>query len=192
MDLSASERVLAALWLLSVSQKLLIFWEFHSLPSLGFTEHGPRKRKYPMRQKMHWREGSGDNGRTGARWQKVRSYLNNQWLQAKNGEQLLRMLSYSSRRPTSGHSCLLTTAKWGCKSYLHHEWAANKSAATAWCYPAHTGRNLWGILPTPGWKDGTKNGDSTGGKRGSSLFTSQLYRIILKLHLWSGGIVVLS
>ncbi len=26
---------------------LLIYWDFHTQPSLGFTESGPKKRKYP-------------------------------------------------------------------------------------------------------------------------------------------------
>ncbi len=36
-------------WLLVVwvFQKLLIYWDFHTQPSLGFTENGPKKRKYP-------------------------------------------------------------------------------------------------------------------------------------------------
>ena len=32
---------------LSIS-KLLIYWDFHTQPSLGFTENGPKKRKYPV------------------------------------------------------------------------------------------------------------------------------------------------
>ncbi len=30
------------------SQKQLIYWDFHAQPSLGFTENGPKKRKYPV------------------------------------------------------------------------------------------------------------------------------------------------
>ncbi len=29
-------------------KKLLIYWDFHTQPSLGFTENGPKKRKYPV------------------------------------------------------------------------------------------------------------------------------------------------
>ncbi len=29
-------------------QKLLIYWDFHTQPSLGFTENGPKKIKYPV------------------------------------------------------------------------------------------------------------------------------------------------
>ncbi len=29
-------------------QKLLIYWDFHAQPSLGFTENGSKKRKYPV------------------------------------------------------------------------------------------------------------------------------------------------
>ncbi len=28
--------------------KLLIYWDFHAQPSLGFTENGPKNRKYPV------------------------------------------------------------------------------------------------------------------------------------------------
>ncbi len=31
-----------------VYQKLLIYWDFHAQPSLGFTEYGLKKRKYPV------------------------------------------------------------------------------------------------------------------------------------------------
>ncbi len=31
-----------------VFQKLLIYWDFHTQPSLGFTENSPKKRKYPV------------------------------------------------------------------------------------------------------------------------------------------------
>ncbi len=31
-----------------VFQKLLIYWDFHAEPSLGFTENGPEERKYPV------------------------------------------------------------------------------------------------------------------------------------------------
>jgi len=35
--------------LVPVFKKLLIYWDFHTQPSLGFTENGPKKRKYPVR-----------------------------------------------------------------------------------------------------------------------------------------------
>ncbi len=49
-DLSDFERgmVVGARWLVWVFQKLLIYWDFHTQPSLGFTENGPKKRKYPV------------------------------------------------------------------------------------------------------------------------------------------------
>ncbi len=34
--------------LVCVFQKLLIYWDFHTQPSLGFTENGLKKRKYPV------------------------------------------------------------------------------------------------------------------------------------------------
>ncbi len=33
-------------WLLV--QDGLVYWDFHAQPSLGFTENGPKKRKYPL------------------------------------------------------------------------------------------------------------------------------------------------
>ncbi len=34
--------------LVRVFHKLLIYWDFHTQPSLGFTENGPKKIKYPV------------------------------------------------------------------------------------------------------------------------------------------------
>ncbi len=49
-DLSDFERgmVVGARGLVWVFQKLLIYWDFHAQPSLGFTENGLKKRKYPV------------------------------------------------------------------------------------------------------------------------------------------------
>ncbi len=49
-DLSDFERgmVVGADGLVWVFQKLLIYWDFHAQPSLGFTENGLKKRKYPV------------------------------------------------------------------------------------------------------------------------------------------------
>jgi len=53
-----------------VFQKLLIYWDFQAQPSLGLTENGPKKRKYPV-------SGSSvgenvllmaENGQTGSSW----------------------------------------------------------------------------------------------------------------------------
>ncbi len=40
--------VVGADGLVWVFQKLLIYWDFHEQPSLGFTENGPKKRKYTV------------------------------------------------------------------------------------------------------------------------------------------------
>ncbi len=40
---------------------------------------------------------------------------------------------------------------------LHHECAAEKSAATAWCYHVNMDQNIWGMFPTPCWIYATKN-----------------------------------
>ncbi len=49
-DLSDFERgiIVGADGLVWVFQQLLIDWDFHAQPSLGFTENGPKNRKYPV------------------------------------------------------------------------------------------------------------------------------------------------
>ncbi len=49
-DLSDFERgmVVGARRLVWVFKTLLIYWDFQVPPSLGFTENGPKKRKYPV------------------------------------------------------------------------------------------------------------------------------------------------
>ncbi len=39
----------------------------------------------------------------------------------------------------------------------HHGCAADKSAATAWCYHVNMDQNLWGMFPTPCWIYATNN-----------------------------------
>ncbi len=39
----------------------------------------------------------------------------------------------------------------------HHGCAADKSAATVWCYHVNMNQNLWGMFPTPCWIYATKN-----------------------------------
>ncbi len=51
----------------------------------------------------------------------------------------------------------------------HHGCAADKSAATVWCYHVNMDQNLWGIFPTPCWIYATKIEGSSEGKRGSNL-----------------------
>ena len=41
-------RLLVPDGLVRVFQKLLIYWDFHSQSSLGFTENGPKKRTFPV------------------------------------------------------------------------------------------------------------------------------------------------
>ncbi len=51
-----------------VFQKLLIYWDFHSQPSLGFTENGPKKIKYPVSSSCEDKNAllsSEENGQTG-------------------------------------------------------------------------------------------------------------------------------
>ncbi len=39
----------------------------------------------------------------------------------------------------------------------HYRCAADKSAATVWCYHVNMDQNLWGMFPTPCWNNATKN-----------------------------------
>ncbi len=39
----------------------------------------------------------------------------------------------------------------------HHRCAADKSAATAWCFHVNVNQNLWGMFPTPCWIYATNN-----------------------------------
>lgn len=41
---------------------------------------------------------------------------------------------------------------WDVVEVSHHICAANKSAATGWCYHVNTDQNLWGMFPAPCWK----------------------------------------
>ncbi len=45
----------------------------------------------------------------------------------------------------------------GGKGYSHHGCAADKSAATAWCYDINMDQHLWGMFPTPCWIYATNN-----------------------------------
>ncbi len=45
----------------------------------------------------------------------------------------------------------------GCGGTRDHGCAADKSAATAWCYHVNMDQNLWGMFPTPCWIYATKN-----------------------------------
>ncbi len=64
-------------------QKLLIYWNFHKQLSLGFTENGLKKRKYPVsgssvgKNGSHWCQRSEENGQTGLSWEKGNSNSNN-------------------------------------------------------------------------------------------------------------------
>ncbi len=49
-------------------QKMLIYWDFHAQPSLGFIENGPKRRKYPVSGSCENENAflmSEENGQTG-------------------------------------------------------------------------------------------------------------------------------
>ena len=62
--------VVGARRLMRVFQKLLTYWDFHAQPSLGFTENGLKKRKYPVSGSCVDKNAllmSEENGQTGSR-----------------------------------------------------------------------------------------------------------------------------
>ncbi len=72
------------------------------------------------------------------------------FLEHDNEFNLLKWPPQSLDRNPIEHIC-------GGKGDLHHGCAANKSAATAWCYHVNMDKNLWGMFPTPCWIYATKN-----------------------------------
>ncbi len=105
-----------------VFQKLLIYWDFHTQPSLGFTENGPKKRKYPesgscveenalliSEVRGEWGRLFRDDRKTTVTQITTRY---NQDLQNTISEhttrRTLKQMSYSSRRP---HRVLLLSDK---------------------------------------------------------------------------------
>ncbi len=101
-----------------VFQKLLIYWDFHTQLSLGFTENGPKKRKYPVSGScvdenallMSEVRGEWADDRKATVTQIITRY--NQGMQNTISEQTthrtLKQMGYSSRRP---HQVLLLSAK---------------------------------------------------------------------------------
>ncbi len=57
------------------------------------------------------------------------------------------------------HQISIVWAPLGCgrTGDSHHGCAADKSAATAWCYHVNMDQNLWGMFSTPCWIYATKN-----------------------------------
>ncbi len=94
-----------------VFQKLLIYWDFHAQPSLGFTENGPKKRKYPVSSSCVDEEALLMSEENGQDWLEMieRATVTqittryNQGIQNTISERTthrtLKHMGYSSRRP---------------------------------------------------------------------------------------------
>ncbi len=67
----------------------------------------------------------------------------------------------------------------------HHGCAADKSAATAWCYHVNMDQNFWEMFPTPCWIYATKNQGSPEGKGGVQFGNSKVYLIKCPVALCS-------
>ncbi len=103
-----------------VFQKQLIYWAFHSQPSLGFTENAPKKRKVSSELQFCGRKCLEDGQRRMTRlvWADRKATVTqitphyNQGMQKSISEcmthQTLKQMSYSSRR---AHRVPLLTAK---------------------------------------------------------------------------------
>ncbi len=104
-----------------VFQKLLIFWDFHAQPSLGFTENGPKKKISSEQQLCGWKcivDVRGQrrmsrlvrDDRKATVTQITTRY--NQYMQNTISEhttrRTLKQMSYNSRRP---HRVSLLSAK---------------------------------------------------------------------------------
>ncbi len=105
-----------------VFQKQLIYWDFHTQPSLGLTENGPKKRKYPVsgscmdENALLIVRGQGRMGRLVRDDRKATvtqiTTRYNQGMQKTISEcttrRTLKQMGYSSRRP---HRVTLLSAK---------------------------------------------------------------------------------
>ncbi len=130
-----------------VFQKLLIYWDFHTQPSLGFTEKGPEKRKYPVSGSCVDEEGLVDvrgQRRIGRlvrddRKAKVTQITTryNQGMQNTISEhtthRTLKQMGYSSRRP---HRVPLLSAKNRKRrlqfAQAHQHWTIEEWKNVAW------------------------------------------------------------
>ncbi len=102
-----------------VLQKLLIYWDFHPQPSLGLTENGQKKRKYPVSGRRKCLVDVRGQRRMGRLFRDDRKATvtqittrYNQGMQNTISERTtrrtLKQMGYSSRRP---HRVLLLSAK---------------------------------------------------------------------------------
>ncbi len=128
-----------------VFQKLLIYWDFHIQPSLGFTENGPKKRKYPVsgscvdENALLMSEVRGEwavrDDRKATLTQITTRY--NQCMQNTISEhttrQTLKQMGYSSRRT---HRVLLLSVKnrkWRLQfAQTHQNWTIEDWKNVAW------------------------------------------------------------
>ncbi len=103
-----------------VFQKLLIYCDFHAQPSLGFTENGPIKRKYPAsgscvdenvllmsEVRGEWVDWLDDRKATVTQITRYNQGMQNT-ISEHTTRRTLKQMSYSSRRP---HRVLLLSAK---------------------------------------------------------------------------------
>ncbi len=125
-----------------VFQKLLIYWEFHAQPSLGFTENGPKKIKYLCGQKclvdVRGQRRMGRlvrDDRKATVTQITTRY--NQGMQNNISERTtrrtLKQMGYSSRRP---HRVPLLSAKNRTRrlqfAQAHQNWTIEDWKNVAW------------------------------------------------------------
>ncbi len=132
-DLSDFERgmVVGADGLVWVFHKLLIYWDFHTQASLGFTENGPKKRKiWSERQLCGWKclvdvRGQRRMGRLVRDDRKSTvtqiTIRYNQGMQNTISEhtthRTLKQMGSSSRRPHRCRSCQIRTGHGGYNSH---------------------------------------------------------------------------
>ncbi len=141
-----------------VFQKLLIYWDVHPQPSLGFTENGPKKRKYPVSGSCVDKNALLMSEENWQRWYKGNSNSNNHLLQPRwqntisecTTRRTLKQMDYSSRKP---HWLSLLSAKNRKRrkqfAQAHQNWTIEDWKNVAWSDESwfllrHSGRvRIW-------------------------------------------------
>ncbi len=125
-----------------VFQKLLIYWDLHTQPSLGFTENDPKKRKYPVSGSCV-DENASLMSEVRGEWADRKATVTqittryNQGMQNTISEcttcRTLKQMDYSSRRP---HRVPLLSAKNRKRrlrfAQAHQNWTTEDCKNVAW------------------------------------------------------------
>ncbi len=130
-----------------VFHKLQIYWDFHAQPSLGFTENGPKKRKYPVStscvdEMPCWCQRSEENGQDWLEIDRKATVTQittryNQGMQNTISERTthrtLKQMVYSSRRPHRVPLLSTKNRKWRLQfAQAQQNWKIEDCKNVAW------------------------------------------------------------